>query len=66
MVDIFCKNCGTTKSFVEGTSLKSIATEFGFNEPYKIVSARVNNVSEGLTYNKKTYFQGILLHYREG
>lgn len=50
MVDIFCKNCGSTKSFVEGTSLKSIATEFGFNEPYKIVSARVNNVSEGLTY----------------
>ena len=50
MVKIFCKNTGTFKYFEEGTPLLDMADEFDFPKPYQILSAKVNNVSEGLKY----------------
>lgn len=57
MIQVYCKNTGTSKSFQEGSSLLDILQEFEFEKPYPIVSARVNNVSQGLkfrAYNSKT------------
>ncbi|MCQ2147272.1 MAG: nucleoside kinase, partial [Bacteroidales bacterium] len=50
MMQIYCKNTKTTKSFQEGTSLQDILAEFDFEKPYPIVSAKVNNVSQGLKF----------------
>ncbi|MBO4557049.1 MAG: nucleoside kinase [Bacteroidales bacterium] len=52
MIQILCKNTGTTKDFEEGVYLFEILKEFEsqFDHPYQIVSARVNNVSQGLRY----------------
>ena len=50
MVKIFCKNTGTFKYFEEGTPLLDMLDEFDFPKPYQILSAKVNNVSEGLKY----------------
>jgi len=50
MVQIYCKNTGTTKSFTEGVSLLEILDEFEFDKPYRILSAKVNNVAQGLKY----------------
>lgn len=50
MLQIFCKNTGTTKKFVEGTSLLKMLEEFDFERPYRIISAKVNNVSQGLKF----------------
>ena len=60
MLQIFCKNSGTTKSFPEGSTLLDILPEFEFPRPYPIVSAKVNNASQGLKYrayhNKEVEF----------
>lgn len=60
MVEIFCKNTGTSKTFKEGTTLLKIASEFEFDKPYDILAAKVNNVTEGLKYavfnNKEVEF----------
>lgn len=50
MVKIFCKNTGTFKYFEEGTPLFDMVDEFDFPKQYQILSAKVNNVSEGLKY----------------
>ncbi|MCF0173181.1 MAG: nucleoside kinase [Bacteroidales bacterium] len=50
MIQIFCKNTNTAKSFPEGISLLEILSEFEFDRPWPIVSAKVNNVSQGLKY----------------
>ncbi len=52
MIQIHCKNTGTVKEFGEGVYLFEILKEFEsqFRHPYPIVSARVNNVSQGLRY----------------
>lgn len=50
MVKIFCKNTGTFKEFQEGTTLLEVAGEFGFDKPYDILAAKVNNVAEGLKF----------------
>ena len=52
MIQIRCKNTGVTKSFQEGTSLLDIYQEFkdDIQLPYPVVSAKVNNVSQGLKY----------------
>ncbi|MCF0174723.1 MAG: nucleoside kinase, partial [Bacteroidales bacterium] len=50
MVQIYCKNSGTSKSFVAGTPLSEVVNEFEFDKPYDIISARVNNVSQGLKF----------------
>ena len=52
MVQIRCKNVNKTKSFVEGTSLLDVYQEFAddIKLPYQVVSAKVNNVSQGLKF----------------
>ena len=50
MLNIFCKNTKTYKSFLEGTTLLEMLSEFSFDSPYPVVSAKVNNVSQGLKY----------------
>lgn len=50
MLKIFCKNSKTYKDFQEGTTLMEMLEEFSFDRPYPIVSAKVNNVSQGLKF----------------
>lgn len=50
MVRIFCKNTQTYKEFQEGTTLLEMLPEFEFPQPYQIISAKVNNVSQGLNF----------------
>ena len=50
MVQVFCKNTKETKRFPEGTSLLQMLSEFDCHTPYPIVSAKVNNVSQGLKF----------------
>ncbi|MBR5700567.1 MAG: nucleoside kinase [Bacteroidales bacterium] len=50
MIKVFCKNTGTSQSFQEGTTLLEVLGSFEFEKPYPILSAKVNNVSEGLKF----------------
>ncbi len=50
MVQVYCKNNKESKRFPEGTSLLQMLSEFDFPRPYPIVSAKVNNVSQGLKF----------------
>ena len=50
MLQIYCINTKTTKEFKEGTTLLEMLPEFDFDRPYPIVSAKVNNVSQGLKF----------------
>ena len=50
MLNIYCKNTHSYKHFTEGTTLEEMLPEFEFDRPYPIVSARVNNVSQGLRF----------------
>ena len=52
MLQIRCKNNMITKSFPEGTSLIDVYQEFAndINLPYPVVSAKVNNTSQGLKF----------------
>ena len=50
MLTIYCKNTRTSKRFNEGTTLEEMLPEFEFERPYPIVSAKVNNVSQGLRF----------------
>ena len=52
MLRIRCKNNNKTKSFPEGTSLLDVYQEFAddIQLPYPVVSAKVNNVSQGLKF----------------
>lgn len=50
MVQIYCVNTGTTKEFPEGMTLLEMLPYFEFEQPYPILSAKVNNVSQGLKY----------------
>ena len=50
MLKIYCKNTRTYKQFNEGTTLEDMLPEFEFERPYPIVSAKVNNVSQGLRF----------------
>ncbi|WP_298073876.1 nucleoside kinase [uncultured Bacteroides sp.] len=56
MVEICCKNNNIYKEFPIGSSLLEIYSGLNLNFPYQVVSAKVNNRSEGLTfrvYNNK-------------
>ncbi len=74
MVQVYCKNTKETKRFPEGTSLVQVLNEFEFEHPYPIVSAKVNNVSQGLKFkvyqNKDIEFidvreaSGMRVYYR--
>ena len=50
MISVYCKNTGTYREFQEGTSLLDMLPFFDFEQPYPIVSAKVNNVSQGLKF----------------
>lgn len=50
MIKIHCKNNGEVKGFQEGITLREAAQEFDFPKPYPILGAKVNNVSEGLSF----------------
>ena len=50
MVQVYCKNTKETKRFPEGTSLLQMLSEFDCHRPFPIVSAKVNNVSQGLKF----------------
>ncbi len=52
MLHIRCKNNNITKSFPEGTSLLDVYQAFAseLNLPYPVVSAKVNNASQGLKF----------------
>ena len=52
MLQIRCKNNNVTKSFPEGSSLFDVYQEFAddIHLPYPVVSAKVNNVSQGLKF----------------
>lgn len=56
MLRICCKNNNISKDFPIGSSLLDIYYGFNLNFPYQVVSAKVNNRSEGLNfrvYNSK-------------
>ena len=56
MLQICCKNNNIYKEVPMGSSLLEIYREFDLNLPYQVVSAKVNNRSEGLNfrvYNNK-------------
>ncbi len=50
MLQVYCVNTKTTKEFKEGTTLLEMLPSFDFERPYPIVSAKVNNVSQGLKF----------------
>lgn len=63
MLQIYCKNTHTTKSFPYGISLLDVYKGFKLNLPFGPVNAKVNNKVEGLDYrvynNKDVEFQNI-------
>lgn len=50
MLRIYCRNTDSYKEFQEGTTLLDMVSEFDFDKPYDVLSAKVNNVSEGLKF----------------
>ena len=50
MLEIYCKNTGTKEKFEEGISLMKMLERFNLKTPYRIISAKVNNVSQGLKF----------------
>ena len=63
MVNIYCVNTKTTKTFPEGTTLMDMLPEFEFERPYPIICAKVNNVSQGLKYRAFNSRQVEFLDY---
>ena len=68
MLQIRCKNNNITKSFPEGTSLLDVNQEFAeeLKMPYPVVSAKVNNVSQGLKFRLYQNRDVEFLDAREG
>ena len=68
MLHIRCKNNNVTKSFPEGTSLLDVYQEFAdeIQLPYPVVSAKVNNVSQGLKFRLYQNRDVEFLDAREG
>ena len=64
MIKIFCVNTQTSKEFPEGTTLMDMLPEFEFDRPYPILSAKVNNVSQGLKYRAFNSREVEFLDYR--
>ena len=52
MLQIRCKNNNITKSFPEGTSLLEVYQDYAeeLKMPFPVVSAKVNNTSQGLKF----------------
>ena len=68
MLQIRCKNNNITKSFPEGTSLIEVYQEYAdeLNLPYPVVSAKVNNTSQGLKFRLFQNRDVEFLDAREG
>ncbi len=68
MLQIRCKNNGVTKSFQEGTSLLDVYQEFAddIKLPFPVVSAKVNNASQGLKFRLYQNRDVEFLDAREG
>ena len=68
MLQIRCKNNNVTKSFPEGTSLLDVYQEFAdeIHLPYPVVSAKVNNTSQGLKFRLYQNRDVEFLDAREG
>ena len=68
MLQIRCKNNNVTKSFPEGSSLLDIYQAFTdeIQLPYPVVSAKVNNVSQGLKFRVYQNRDVEFLDAREG
>jgi uridine kinase len=68
MLQIRCKNTNTTKSFPEGCSLLEVYQEFqeDIKLPFPVVSAKVNNVSQGLKFRLFQNRDVEFLDAREG
>ena len=68
MLQIRCKNNNKTKSFPEGTSLLDVYQEFAdeIKLPYPVVSAKVNNTSQGLKFRLFQNRDVEFLDAREG
>lgn len=64
MLKIYCKNTGTYKEFTEGTTLLDMLPAFDFEKPYDIISAKVNNVGQGLKYRAFNNRDVEFLDYR--
>lgn len=50
MVNIFCVNTGTSRTFPEGLTLMEMLPSFMEETEYPIIAAKVNNVCQGLKY----------------
>ena len=68
MLQIRCKNNNVTKSFPEGSSLLDVYQEFAdeIKLPYPVVSAKVNNASQGLKFRLYQNRDVEFLDAREG
>ena len=68
MLHIRCKNNNVTKPFPEGCSLLDVYQEFAddIKLPYPVVSAKVNNASEGLKFRLYQNRDVEFLDAREG
>ena len=68
MLQIRCKNNNVTRSFPEGTSLLDVYQEFAdeIKLPYPVVSAKVNNTSQGLKFRLYQNRDVEFLDAREG
>jgi len=68
MLQIRCKNNNVTKSFPEGTSLLDVYQEFAdeIQLPFPVVSAKVNNSSQGLKFRLYQNRDVEFLDAREG
>ena len=68
MLQIRCKNNNITKSFPEGTSLLDVYQEFAddLQMPYPVVSALVNNTTQGLKFRLYQNRDVEFLDAREG
>ena len=68
MLQIRCKNNNVTKSFPEGTSLLDVYQAFAdeISLPYPVVSAKVNNTSQGLKFRLYQNRDVEFLDAREG
>ena len=65
MVNIYCVNTGTSKSFTEGVTLLDILPSFAsdLNLEYPVLAAKVNNVGQGLKYRAFNSRQVEFLDY---
>ncbi len=68
MLQIRCKNTNKSKSFPEGSSLLDVYQEFAdeIQLPYPVVSAKVNNTSQGLKFRLFQNRDVEFLDAREG